>query len=263
MKLEPFDTYSEVPKQLTQSQQESFARMSTIIESSGLGVLTGEIGSGKSTILRALTAGLSSAKYTVIYICYANLIPRMLYSKLIEGLGDQPLFGLPKMKQQWQSLLENVLMDGKKLILLIDEAHELPANTLLEMRFLLNHKMDLMPCFSLILAGQPRLRTDLRLKAFEAISQRIKMQYHITGMSLDETALYIKTKLSEASIQQPLFAESAVEIIHKSTQGIPRVVDQVCRYAFHSAIKNNDQVIEEKHIITVLADMDRQRGTKV
>jgi len=262
MTTTPFDVFQSVPTQLTNSQEEALARMSNIIEISGLGVLSGEIGSGKSTVLRALSSSLPSTKFSVIYICVANLVPRTLYSQLVEGLGEQPKFGLQRMKQQWQSLLENELMDGKKVVLLIDEAHDMPGHTLLELRFLLNHKMDAAPCFSLILSGQPHLRSSLRLKALEAISQRVKMQYHVTGMTLDETAEYIRKKLADASVQQPLFGESAIKIIYDSTQGIPRVVDQVCRYAFHTAIKNGDQVIEEKHIVAVLADMDRQRGTK-
>jgi len=263
MITEPFDTNLEVAKYLTESQQEALARMTNVISSNGLGILSGEIGSGKTTILRTLTADLPASKHTVIYICSANLTPKDLYSAVVRELGEEPSFMLPKIKQQWYRLLSNELMDGKRLVLLIDEAHELTTNTLLELRFLLNCKMDLTPAFSVILSGQPRLRNDLRLKAFEAIAQRVKMQYHITGMTLEETAKYINFKMTDAAVQRPLFGESAIELIHSSTQGIPRVINQICRHAYHSANKNNDSVIEEKHIVAILADMDRQRGIKM
>lgn len=258
----PFDSHVELPDYLNLSQKEGLARMINITENNGLGVLSGEVGSGKSTILRILTASLPATKFNVIYLCSAGLVPKELYSGILRAIGEEPSFSLARIKQQWRTLLENQLLDGRKLVILIDEAHELPSNTLLELRFLMNYKMDLNPPFSIILSGQPRLRTELRLKAYEAIAQRVKMQYHVCGMTLDETLKYIDSRMKTAKIEKPLFAQSAVNIAHASSQGIPRVINQICSHAFYTAIQNDDSVIEEKHIVAVLADMDRQRGLK-
>jgi type II secretory pathway predicted ATPase ExeA len=259
----PFDEPVEQPEYLSQMQKEALARMKNIVERRGLGVLSGDIGSGKSTLFRMLAASLPNTQYHVIYLCSAGLLPKELYTGILRELGEQPGFSLGKVKQQWRTLLDTQLADGgRQLVIMIDEAHELPANTLLELRFLMNHKMDFEPPFSLILAGQGRLRTDLRLKAFEAIAQRVKMQYHLSGMTLDEVNKYVETRMKKAGLERPIFAESALTLAHASSHGMPRVINQICGQALYVTQQNGDNVIEEKHIIAVLADMDRQRGAK-
>ena len=204
----PFDLHEECPSFLFFSQKEAIARLKNVIQTNGLGILSGEIGSGKSTIIRILASSLNPSEYEVVYLCSAGLVPKELYSGLLIALGEEPSFALPKIKAQWRAILDNLILDGKKLVIFIDESHELPSTSLLEMRFLLNHKMDSNSPFSIILSGQPRFRTELRLKAYEAISQRVKIQYHLTGMNKDETKEYILNSQAKYHIHMKLFFET-------------------------------------------------------
>lgn len=131
---------------------------------------------------------------------------------------------------------------------------------LLELRFVMSHQMDARSLFPVILAGQPELRRTLRLKKYEAIAQRISMQYHLQGMSREETGSYIKHHLKVAELERPVFSESAMQMVHSASGGIPRIVNQVCRQALYEAEGKGHEVVEEAHIGRVLADLDRQRG---
>ena len=196
-----------------------------------------------------------------VYICRANLAPKELYLELLKAYNVSAGTALAKIKQCWEDHLENLILDKEMLCVVIDEAHEMPPATLLELRFLMNHQMDLAAPFSIILSGQPRLRAELRKQAYEAITQRVMQQYHITAMTAEDTAGYIQYRMKAMELTSPLFSESAITFIHNSSGGIARVTNQICRHVFHSASKQDSQVIEEKHIAAVLADMDLQRGT--
>lgn len=96
----------------------------------------------------------------------------------------------------------------RRLVVVIDEAHEMSEAMLLELHFVMSHQMDSRSLFPVILVGQPELRKKLRLKKYEAISQRVGMQYHLQGMSKEETAGYVRYHMDAAKMERPVFAES-------------------------------------------------------
>lgn len=114
--------------------------------------------------------------------------------------------------------------------------------------------------FPVILVGQPELRKLLRLKKYEATVRRIGMQYHLSGMSKEETNSYIRHQMTVSRKEKPVFAESALARIFAAGQGLPRVVNQICTQILLDAATRNLEVIEEADVVRVLADMDRQRG---
>ncbi|MBD2846692.1 ABC transporter [Paenibacillus sp. IB182496] len=184
-----------------QGHREAYARMLLAVENRLLGVLTGEVGSGKSALLRRLFRSLDPMR------------------------------------------------------------NEMSEAMLLELRFVMSHQMDARSLFPVLLAGQPELRKRLRLKKYEAISQRIGIQYHLGGMSREETAAYIRHHLEVAKLQRPVFSESAIQMLYAASQGLPRVVNQICSQILFEAEGNETEVVEEMQISRVLTDMERQRGT--
>lgn len=142
----------------------------------------------------------------------------------------------------------------------IDEAHEMSEAMLLELRFALNYNIDSAALFPLILVGQPELRKLLRLRKYEATFQRIGLQYHLSGMSKEETSAYIRHHLTVSRTEKPVFAESALSRIFAASQGLPRVVNQICTQILLDAETRHLEVIEETDVVRMLADMDRQRG---
>lgn len=254
------------PSFLYQSKghKEALGRLQLVVENNNLGVLTGEVGSGKSTLIRCLFGNLDSKRYFPIYMSMTGLKPRDFYGELLRHVGEEIPFSLTKAKRLWSETLEARQEQGdKSLIVVVDEAQEMSPSMLTELRFVVGHQMDSCSLFPLILVGQPEFRKTLRLKKHEAVAQRIPMQYHLSGLTPEETASYIRHQMQAASLTTPVFAESAISQVHAASQGIPRVINLICGQALFDGKQRGSDVIEESHIIRVLTDLDRQRGIVV
>lgn len=241
--------------------QEALARLSLMVDNRYLGVLTGEVGGGKSTLIRRLFADLNDMTHAPVYICKAGLKPRDFYGAMLTHMGMEPCYNVGKARQQWEEALHTRTAQGERmLVVVVDEAHEMSEAMFSELRFILNHNMDSCSLFPLLLVGQPELRKTLRLKKYEATAQRIGMQYHLNAMTKEETYSYIRHHMKVAGQEKPVFAEGALQRIYSASQGLPRVTNQICTQALLEAGHKDMDVMEEAQIIRVLADMDRQRG---
>lgn len=261
--MNPFVQVRDFPDYRSAIQEEALSRMMHVVQTGSLGVLTGEVGSGKSTLMRIVAGNLPQSEYQIVYLSSSHMNPKELYTGMLRAMGETPAFSAPKVKQQWRDVLDSRSAGNtRQLVLLIDEAHDMPETTLLELRFLMTHGMDPNPAFPVILAGQGKLRRDLNTNLLEPISQRIRMQYHLGGMTAQECARYILHQMKKAELDLPVFTESAMKAIHATSQGIPRVVNLLCGSALMLARKNEENAVEEKHIAVVLADIDRQRGNR-
>ena len=245
----------------SKGHQEALARLELMVEQRYLGVLTGEVGSGKSTCIRRLFSRLDPMVYQPIYISMSGLKPRDFYGALLQHMGEVAPYSVAKAKRLWDEVLQQRKTQGERtLLIVIDEAQEMSESMLLELRFVMNHDMDSYSFFPLILVGQPELRKTLRLKKYEPTVQRIGMQYHLQGLTKEETYEYIRHQMKIGKYQEPVFAESALQRIFATSQGIPRVINLLCRQALYDAQTQRNEVIEESHIARVLADLERQRG---
>ena len=261
--MNPFLTDTEQPKLLGTAQQEALARMRHVVENKALGVLTGEVGSGKSTLLRMLADELPQADQQVVWLSSSRMTPKELYAGILKALGETPAFSAGKVKQQWRDVLEARRSGNvRQLVVIIDEAHEMPETTLLELRFLMTEGKSPHPSFPVVMAGQGKLRRTLNTNLLEPISQRIRMQYHLTGMTLAECQTYLDGKMAEAGLERPVFTETAAKAIYAASQGIPRVVNLLGGNTLMLVQKTNENAVEERHVASVLADMERQRGIR-
>ena len=241
--------------------REASARLDLMIQQRTLGVLTGDVGSGKSTLIRRLFASLDPMSYLPIYLCSASMKPREFYGGLLEAVGVEVPYNVSKARKLWQEVVRSHSAPGERMIVaVIDEAHEMSEALLLELRFALNYEIDSASMFPLILVGQPELRKLLRLKKYEATVQRIGLQYHLGGMTKEETSAYIRHRLAVSQTERPVFGDSALSRVFAASLGLPRVVNQVCTQILFDASARNLEVIEEGDVVRILADMDRQRG---
>jgi type II secretory pathway predicted ATPase ExeA len=241
--------------------QEAMARLDLMVQHRYLGVLTGEVGGGKSTLIRRLFDKLDAMTYVPVYLCKPGLKPRDFYSIALSHIGVEPAYSVPKARQLWDDSLSSRIAQGERmLVVVIDEAHEMSGEMIGELRFVLNHNIDSRSLFALILVGQPELRKMLRLKKHEATAQRIGLQYHLIAMTKEETFAYIRHHMKVSQTESPVFAEGAMQRIYAASQGLPRVINQICTQALLETAGKNLEVIEEVHIVRILADMDRQRG---
>ena len=197
------------------------------IGQSSMVLISGPPGVGKTTGARSVTDELPPNKYTVVYIGQDQHGVNLL-SRIAEALGLKPKrFRQHIVLQLSQWLTNNVNDGGKSVILIVDEAHLLDDQTLEELRLLSNADYDRQSCFTLILIAQPWLRARLKSPFFEPLAQRIRYRYSLEGLSKDDTAEYVRLRLSAAGLSPTFFSDDALVQIFAQSEGIPRKVNNL------------------------------------
>jgi type II secretory pathway predicted ATPase ExeA len=229
----------------TPAMDEVGARLDYAARERRFAVLTGAVGAGKSTALRAFLARLPPTRYTPLYVTDSRLTPRNFYYEALWQLGIAPRFYRGDARRQLHRALQERDDAGHQPVIVIDEAHLLGREMLEEVRFLLNFDADSRAPLALILAGQPELRTTLRLECFAAIAQRVNLRAHLPVLTADESARYIQHHLAQAGAAGPLFTEPALRCIHAFAAGIPRQLNNVCAACLLAAYGQQRQLIDE------------------
>jgi general secretion pathway protein A len=237
----------------SQGQQELVSRLKYVAGRRQLGLFTGEVGSGKSTAVRWLTTELNPAKYQVIYISDAKLSPRNFYWEALHQLGQEAKFYRGDAKRQLHRVILDLFENQKKTpVIIIDEGHLLSREMMEEIRFLTNFRMDSYSPMSLILLGQGELRRILQMQIYEAIVQRVNIRFHLPGMEQTETLGYVNHHLKIAGVQNSLFTEDAVEVIHEYAGGMARKVNNVCVACLLDAFAQRKTLIDDRMVKIVL-----------
>jgi putative secretion ATPase (PEP-CTERM system associated) len=230
-----------------------------IQDPSGFVCITGEIGTGKTTLLRTFLNQLDKS-IRVARIFNTKVTSRQLLEMILHDL-DIEYRG--KSKAEMINALNHELIDtfakGKRVALLIDEAQNLDVELLEEIRLLSNLETEKTKLLQIILVGQSELRDHLQLPSLEQFRQRITINYHLSPLSLAETAAYIVHRLQVASTQTPLrFPEPVVRIIHKYSRGVPRLInviaDSLLLYGFVEEKKQHDLAMIEEVISDMIQD---------
>jgi len=174
--------------------EELLARLRFAFACQGFALVTGEVGSGKSTALRLFTSGLDAQRQPLLYFADSGLSPREFYSRVLEHFGIVSGTTRSRVRQQFQTFFRDLSQEqGKNAILVIDEAQDLSLVRVQELRYLQNlGDHDAESPFTLVLCGQAELRAMLRLKTFEAVAQRILVRYHLGPLSLEEAADFLQ-----------------------------------------------------------------------
>lgn len=191
-------------------------------------VITGEVGSGKTTLLRHLMNNLPGDATVG------------LISNLQEGRGDLLEWimlsfeedfeesSYVKLFRNFQKFLLEQYANGRRTVLIVDEAQNLSSKMLEELRMLLNVNADHDQLMQLVLVGQPQLRRKLMSPDLEQFVQRICADYHIEAMSEQEVRDYIRHRLSASGTEEEIFDDEACGLIWHSTRGVPRLVNILC-----------------------------------
>ena len=225
---------------------EAVARIGWCINERGLGVITGEVGAGKTVAIRAALAHLDSSRHTVIYLGNPAVGGRGIYASIVTALGGVPRFHKAALIPQTMNLLAAEEHErGRTTILVCDEAHLLDADQLEELRLLTNADMDAHSPFACLLVGQPTLRRRIKLGTFAALDQRITLRYVMTGMTNTETAGYLTHHLKLVGRSDTLFSDDATALIHQVSRGLPRAVNNLAIQALVAAYATNKTIVDE------------------
>jgi general secretion pathway protein A len=224
----------------------------------GLMVLTGEAGTGKTSLLNLVMDWLHRRGRSCAFIFHTRLEPIGLL-KII--LSD---FGVPcesKSKSELVKTLHNWLLQrhhaGDLPVLILDEAQALPARTLDELRLLLNLETPRGKLLQIILSGQPELDDKLRLRGLRQLHQRVMCYTRLPVLTEKETGAYISTRLATADCSNTsLFPQEAVQEIFKCSEGIPRVVNLLCEHAMIAAYTQQQRAVTVEMIQRIASEFD-------
>ncbi|PIW59364.1 ExeA family protein [Shewanella sp. CG12_big_fil_rev_8_21_14_0_65_47_15] len=198
-------------------------------ETGGFVLLTGEVGTGKTTVSRCLLGQLPDNTDTA-FILNPSLTELELLATLCDELkisyGDNP-----SLKQLTDHLSRFLLANhekGRNTVLIIDEAQHLRAEVLEQLRLLTNLETDTKKLLQVILIGQPELQLLLKRQELRQLAQRITARYHLLPLNEDEIALYVLHRLQVAGRFEPLFTRKAIKVLQKYSDGIPRLINLLC-----------------------------------
>jgi type II secretory pathway predicted ATPase ExeA len=224
---------------------EAAARITWTITEKTLGVITGEVGVGKTVAVRAALAGLDPTRHTIIYIGNPATGVRGIHHHIVTALGGRPAHGTAALTAQAYDVLAGEAAErGRTPVLLIDEAHLLDHAQLESVRMLTNHDMDSRTPFATVLAGQPTLRRMIKLGVLAALDQRIAVRYQITGMTPEETSSYIRHHLQIAGFTGELFSDDAITQIHEAARGKPRTVNNLSVAALIATCATGKNIVD-------------------
>jgi len=230
-----------------------------LMNQAGFTVITGEIGAGKTTLIRrilnqagqAVTVGLISNTHRA----FGELLQwvTMAFGLEYKGMEKIELF------DAFNNFLINEYAQGRTTVLIIDEAQNMDAQTLEELRMLSNINADKDQVIQLILVGQPQLRRTLMLPDLEQFVQRISVNYHLGLLEQEDTIEYIRHRLSVAGGDPDLFDEMAGKLVHYYSRGVPRLINTLCDTALVYAFGEEKGVVDAALIKEVMRDR-RQGG---
>jgi type II secretory pathway predicted ATPase ExeA len=223
-------------------------------QGSGFALVSGEIGSGKTTVVnyllkrvdRSLRVGLMTNTHAGI----GALLPWVMQSLGVPAVrsGASDLYGT------FATFLEREHQARRRVVLIIDEAQNLTADALEELRVLSNLNSGNVLLLQTILVGQPELRTTLRADKMRQFAQRIVMDYHIAPLQLEDTHAYIRHRLHVAGGDAELIVQKARELVHTSAGGVPRLINQICDTALVYGFADQRRHVDTEIIGQVLRD---------
>lgn len=247
LKQRPFSRTPD-PKFLyfSKSHEEALARLQYAVEEKELILLTGEIGSGKTTLTRALM-DLLGEKYRVIVIINPQLTPVQFLRTVAKRLDiDIPYNSKDSLLD---TIYEKVYKDyesGITPVIIIDEAQLIPnKSTFEEIRLLTNFQLDYSNLLSLILVGQTDLRKRLNHKTYLPLRQRIGLFYHLGPLAENEIRAYVEHRLKISGLDDPLFTEGALKRLYQYSGGIPRVINNLATSALLEGFSRELTVIDD------------------
>jgi len=205
-----------------------FARLKALLSRRGMALITGEVGSGKSTAIRAFAEALEKTQYDWVYIDDPTVGLRGMWNSMATQLNLNMRFYKWQLMPALKSAIEKNHHDfGKTTIVVIDDAQLLKPAALEELRLFTNFKIDSHSPMTLILLAQPEFRKLIQLKALEAFNQRLVLRAHLVGLSQDEAKAYVEHLLNVAGRTAPLFTDDVIAEIYQQAKGLPRLINPV------------------------------------
>jgi type II secretory pathway predicted ATPase ExeA len=239
---------------LNEAYEEALEQLLYAVEERDLALLTGEVGAGKTLLSRALVDRLGD-RYEVGMILNPRLSPRQFLRTVASEIGvSEPRFHVADLLEQIHDRLLELDEAKRPALLIVDEAHLIPSKaTFEEIRLLTNFQLDDRNLIAIVLIGQPELRERLQHRAYRALTQRIGAQFHLTPLSEEDSASYLRHRVRVAGGQRELFTSGAIQVLHRASGGLPRVLNHLATQALLEGLAKGAPRIDEE-IATAAAE---------
>jgi general secretion pathway protein A len=263
------------PQFLFASKQHARAKAymeSTIWLADGFVVITGDIGSGKTTLIESFLAELPE-NIVLAHISQTQLSPVEFLQTLLVEFGFKPF---RKRKVELLSMIKDFMVEqyaaGKKILLIIDEAQNLSRQVLEEVRLLSGLELRKEKLLRIIIAGQPELSHKLDSASLQQLTQRVRLRFHLGALSKRETHEYITHRLEVAGAKgRKIFEPEACDLVFRYSGGVPRLVNVLCDTALLCAFAEERTVVDDGLVKAAVDELqwveyservrDHQRGT--
>ncbi|HEV7660738.1 MAG TPA: XrtA/PEP-CTERM system-associated ATPase [Allosphingosinicella sp.] len=228
-----------------------------LAQGEGFIVVTGEIGAGKSTLVAHVLANIDRARLNAVSLVSTQVEGDDMLRLVAQGLGlDTARVEKARLLDAVEQRLEEESRAGKRTLLIVDEAQNLPVSALEELRMLSNFQVGGRALLQTLLLGQPEFRDKLAGPGLEQLRQRVIATHHLDAMGEDEVSAYVRHRLTRVDWQgNPEFEPGAFEAVHRHSGGIPRRVNQLMQRVLLAAAMEGAETIGAAGVEAVAAEL--------
>ncbi len=235
---------------LSESHQEALSSLKYLVESEeGFAVIIGEPGTGKTLTIRKFIDDLPPDEVRFAYVLFPNLSPEELFEAILEDFGIK---SEGETKNRLFAKLRDFLIEerkkGRKVLIIIDEAQNLPVETLEELRILSNLETSDTKLLQIILLGQPELEEKLNSPKLRQLKQRITVFVKLRNFTEEETKAYIDFRISRAGRGNVKIDPKTYSLVYRLSLGIPRLINILMERALMAAFVDSTHEIKPKHV---------------
>ena len=236
-----------------------------VYQGEGFLVITGDIGTGKTTLVRALLDELDTGEVVAAQIVSTQLDADDLLRSVATAFGiNVGPDGKARLLATIEAFLLTTFQRGKRALLIVDEAQNLGARSLEELRMLSNFQCGDNALLQSFLVGQPELRMLMRSPLMEQFRQRVIASYHLGPLDQADTRAYVEHRLGHVGWENdPQFEADAFVAIHRATGGVPRKINSLCNRVFLAAYLSEKHVIGRADIAAAAAEMASEMGADI
>ncbi|MDQ6961008.1 MAG: AAA family ATPase [Mariprofundaceae bacterium] len=248
---------------MSERHREALAHLHYTLQSDGgITLLTGEVGTGKTTVCRCFLEQLPE-NCELAFVVHPKLTVEELLATICDEFGiSYQHHGMKHLIDQLHCYLLEAHSQNRRAILLIDEAQNLSAEVLEQLRLLTNLETNQKKLLQIILLGQPELQNMLAKQELRQFSQRIIARYHLTALKKNEVKAYVMHRLNIAGVIQNLFSAKSLKLAYQHSQGIPRLINLFCDRALLGAYAQHQAQVSEKTMRKAIHEIIGEQDNK-